>query len=198
MTISIYNTSWIWLILILKILILKTGLDSWTALNEASIWNFVIITTERKEILYSLQDFSTQSHTGEFLTTQIEHIINKIGSQKFAGIVSDNGPNITLARNTIQEKYKNILSIRCIAHCFNLISKDIINLSFARKLVLEANTIVTYFKRSHQANALLKEQIKELNIIGGDLKTYTITRWTTIYECISSITRLKICLEKVI
>jgi hypothetical protein len=75
----------------------------------------------------------------------------------------------------IEMKHRHILSLRCISHCFNLISKDIIKLPFAKKMVRFSNAIVTYFKRSHQANALLKQLMNNYNIIGGGLKTYIET-----------------------
>ncbi|CAG8751278.1 2704_t:CDS:2, partial [Gigaspora rosea] len=51
---------------------LSIGLDSWTAPNGLSIWNFVIMTPSRQEYLYELGNFSDQSHTAEFLANQIE------------------------------------------------------------------------------------------------------------------------------
>lgn len=144
-----------------------------------------------------MEDFSIQPHTGDFLASQIERIINQIGIPKFSGIVSDNGSNVALARRIIETKYKHILSLRCISHCFNLISKDIVKLPFAQKMIRYSNIIVSYFKRSHQANALLKQFINEYHIVGGSLKIYVETRWTSVYDCLSSISRLKGCLEEV-
>jgi hypothetical protein len=33
-----------------------------------------------------------------------------------------------LTRQTIHEKYPKILSLNCIAHCINLVSKDILSM----------------------------------------------------------------------
>ena len=82
----------------------------------------MIITSSREEYLYSLQDFSSDHHTTEFLTNKIDEIIQKIGSKKVGAIVSDNAANISAARKAITLKYPNIMNLRCIAHCFNLIS----------------------------------------------------------------------------
>ena len=123
-----------------------------------------------------MADFSIQPHTGDFLASQIERVINQIGIPKFSGVVSDNGSNVALARRTIETKYKHILSLRCISHCFNLISKDIVNLPFAQRMIRYSNLIITYFKKSYQANALLKQFIDEYYIIGGGLKIYIETR----------------------
>ncbi|PKY45354.1 hypothetical protein RhiirA4_459907 [Rhizophagus irregularis] len=94
---------------------------------------------------------------------------------------------LALARHLICSKYKNIINIRCIAYCYNLISKDILQYIFA-------NRIVQFFKKSH---IVLKEKIKQYEISGGGLKTYIETRWITVHKCIFSIIRLKNCLEEI-
>jgi hypothetical protein len=45
--------------------------------------------------------------------------------------------------------------------------------------------------------AKLNEMIKERNIEGGGLKTYCKTRWTTVYDSVASVLRLKLILEYV-
>ena len=65
-------------------------------------------------------------------------------------------------------------------------------------MIRYSNLIVSYFKRSHQANALLKQFINEYHIISGGLKIYVETRWTSVYDCVLSIIRLKRCLEEVL
>jgi Protein of unknown function (DUF 659) len=104
--------------------------------------------------LWCLKDLSSESHTGEFLAKTIEEIIDKIGPTSFSSIVSDSGANIRNARQIIAEKYKNILNVRCMAHAINLISKDICSTSFANRILTKCNTMVTYFKKSHQGGIL--------------------------------------------
>lgn len=173
------------------------GLDGWSAPDGSSIWNFVLLTPSRQEYLYELGNYSDQSHTAEFLANQIELVIDRIGNKKISAIISDNGANVASARRLICSKYKNIMNIRCMAHCYNLISKDIIQHTFAERMIQRANRIVQFFKKSYKAAALLKEKIKQHKISGGGLKTYIATRWTTVHECVSSIVRLKICLEEI-
>ena len=55
-----------------------------------------------------------------------EKVLKKIGPDKFAAIVTDNASNCALARSIISEKYPFIFNNRCIAHCVNLITKDIL------------------------------------------------------------------------
>lgn len=44
-------------------------------------------------------------------------------------------------------------------HAINLISKDICNIPFANQILTKCNTLVTYFKKSHQAG------INNLNLL---------------------------------
>ena len=164
---------------------------------------------------------SNESHTGLFLANEIEEIIKKIGPEKFSAIVTDAGANIQNARKIITEKYQNILNIRCIAHAINLISKDICNTSFANRILTRCNTIVTFFKKSHQGGKVsinipllyyiinsffyiklligsaLNKEAKNFQVNGGSLKRWVNTRWHTMFDCVDSIRRHKEVLEKV-
>ena len=60
------------------------------------------------------------------MASKIQEVINEVGQEKFAAIVSDNASAIAAARQKISESYPHIINIRCIAHFVNLISKDIL------------------------------------------------------------------------
>ena len=151
----------------------------------------MIITPSHKEYLYSLQNFSSDHHTAEFLTKQINEIIMKIGPNKISAIVSDNATNIAAARSEISSKYPTIMNLKCIAHCFNFISQDIIKIPFAERLLRRCSIVVSFFKASHIAGSLLRDAIEEKKIQGGTLKTYVKTRWSTTYDCVNSVLRCK-------
>jgi len=124
-------------------------------------------------------------------------VINKVGMNKFVAIVSDNAANVAGARKIINNNHPSILNIRCIAHCINLISCDIIKINQVKSLVKKANILTRFFKNSTLAKTWLKEAIEEKHLSGGGLKMYVETRWTTVYECTSSIYRLKEALQQV-
>lgn len=172
-------------------------MDGWTGPRRNSIWAFILITSSRKEYLLKLEDLSSEHHTSKYLFTVIDEVISRVGVDKFVAIVSDNASNISGARQLISKKYPSILNMRCIAHCINLISSDIAKINQVNSLVRYANIITRFFKSSAIGAALLKEAIEIKNIQGGGLKTYVETRWTTIYECTSSIWRLKDALQHV-
>lgn len=152
------------------------ALDGWTSPSGKSLWNFVIHLGNGRDILWKISDFSSESHTGEFLAQQIQKILEDIGIQKFVGIVTDAGSNVHSARNLISTRFPHVLNIRCIAHSLNLITKDLIKHSFAKKIIQWCTVIVTYFKKSHKSLDLLEAKISEKQIAGGGLKTYLDTR----------------------
>jgi hypothetical protein len=127
------------------------ALDGWSSPNHRSIWNFTILTPYRKEYIFQLSDLSEDSHTGEYIAEKIEAIINRIGVSKISAIVSDNGSNVRKAREIIEKKYSNIRNIRCISHCINLMSCDVIQHQFADKLLKKVNTLATFFRNNARA-----------------------------------------------
>ena len=123
------------------------ALDGWSSPNHRSIWNFTILTPQRKEYIFQLSDLSEDSHTGEFIAEKIEAIITRIGVPKISAIVSDNGSNVRKAREIIENKYPNIRNIRCIAHCINLMSCDVVQHQFADKLLRKVNNLANFFRK---------------------------------------------------
>ena len=69
-------------------------------------------------------------HTAQLLAEEIEKVLKKIGPDRFAAIVTDNASNCTAARKIISEKYPFIFDNRYIAHCVNLITKDILGMIY--------------------------------------------------------------------
>ncbi|RHZ70422.1 hypothetical protein Glove_271g90 [Diversispora epigaea] len=177
---------------------LTLGLDGWTSPAGQSLYIFLIMTSDGKEYIHSLKNFSKNSHTGEFLKNEIIKVIEEVGAEKFCSIVSDHASNVVLTKNLVSTKYPHIFPIRCIAHHINLLSSDIIKLNWATNIITCCKKIVTFFKQSHAGGAILQQEIVENMIKGGGLKKYVITRWTTAYDCTDSIIRCKNALKQIL
>ena len=93
-----------------------------------------------------LKDLSSERYTSQYLFTVIEKIIIKVEIEKFVAIISDNAANVVGAYQIISQNYPSILNIRCIAHCINLISSDIVKINQVKILVKYANIITKFFK----------------------------------------------------
>jgi hypothetical protein len=166
------------------------GFDGWTSPLGQSLYAFVIITPDRKEIIYSIKDLSANSHTANFLADQLNEVITNVGAENFAAIVSDHASACAAAKRIISTCHKHILPIRCIAHHVNLVSTDICKTLFAKDVILKCQKIVRFFKQSHQAGEELRSKILN-EIKGGGVKTYVVTRWSTAWDCTNSILRLE-------
>ncbi|GET56736.1 ribonuclease H-like domain-containing protein [Rhizophagus irregularis DAOM 181602=DAOM 197198] len=46
---------------------LTLTLDRWSSSNYRSIWNFTILTPNRKEYIFQFSDLFSDSHTGEYI-----------------------------------------------------------------------------------------------------------------------------------
>ncbi|CAB4391498.1 unnamed protein product [Rhizophagus irregularis] len=65
-------------------------------------------------------------------------------------------------------------------------------------MISNCNQITLFFKCSHIVGKLLTNAITTLQIVGGGLKIYCETRWTSIYKAVSSMSRLRMALEHVL
>ncbi|GBC01879.1 hypothetical protein RclHR1_43670001 [Rhizophagus clarus] len=84
-----------------------------------------------------------------------------------------------------------------MAHCINLIIKDVCKHTFVADTVRKVGVIHQYFTMSHAPCQFLKDAIKILQIKGRGLKSHTKTRWSTMWDCINSIVRLEFAFARV-
>ncbi|GET54650.1 ribonuclease H-like domain-containing protein [Rhizophagus irregularis DAOM 181602=DAOM 197198] len=62
--------------------------DGWTSGTHRSIWNFIVMTPSHKEYLYQLSDLSENSHTAEYLVTDLH---SHQANAKLAQIIKEKG-----------------------------------------------------------------------------------------------------------
>ena len=77
-------------------------MDGWTNPQDASMYNFLITTSDHKEFLFALQDLSDVSHTAELLFDKIEDVLLRIDPEKFARVIFDNTSVIAVVVNFSQ------------------------------------------------------------------------------------------------
>ncbi|CAG8854883.1 41778_t:CDS:1, partial [Gigaspora margarita] len=145
-------------------------LDGWTSPTMESIYNYIITTDTRKEYLVGLKNYSSYSQMGEFLANEISTIIERLGSDKFAAVVTDAASNCNLARQKTQEMYPHIWNVRCAAHAINLIAADLVKLDKLKKLIANCGKINNFFNSSHSSHSLLIKGFTNMKIKDGGLK----------------------------
>src|SRR3989337_1807409 len=80
--------------------------DGWTNSRCEPIINFMVTTP--KPIFWKAIETKEKRHTGTFIAQQFDIVINEIGANKVAAILTDNASNMKAAHNILKEKYPNI------------------------------------------------------------------------------------------
>lgn len=80
--------------------------DGWTNLRCEPIINFMVTTP--KPVFWKAIETKEKRHTGTFIAQQFDTVINEIGTNKVAAILTDNASNMKAAHNILKEKYPNI------------------------------------------------------------------------------------------
>ena len=166
-------------------------MDGWSSKRNESLYNFIISTPSRKEYLVALNDYSASSHTGEFLANEISTIIEKIGSDKFAAIVTDAASACRVAREKTEKMYPHIWDIRCAAHSINLIAADLVKLDVIKQHINDCGKITKFFNHSHQAGSILRQGLTQMQIKSEGLQTWIKTRWGSLYITTDFILRTR-------
>jgi Protein of unknown function (DUF 659) len=121
------------------------------------------------------------------MANEISTILENIGINKFAAVVTDSGSNLRVARGLINEMYPHILNIRCAVHASNLIALDVCEINSIKPIISNCSMILNFFKSSHIANGYYHQQLKAMNIKGAELKSYTKTKCGSFYMTLNSI-----------
>jgi hypothetical protein len=110
---------------------LTLNLDGWTDQCGRSLYEFNVITENRKAIVLSLIDVSAHSHTAPFIVDRLDDVLQRASTKcnienKIRAIVTDNPNTMIKMRELFISKPKNrhILSFRCFAHAINLIAGE--------------------------------------------------------------------------
>ncbi|GES81225.1 ribonuclease H-like domain-containing protein [Rhizophagus clarus] len=130
--------------------------------------------------------------------TLLESETSRVNIRIMNELSADN--NFTIGEhlsNVIEEVINKVGAKKFVA----IVSDNGSNVAAAHEvkyIVRCANILTKYFKNSTFGSSWLNEAIKSKNIEGGGLKTYVETRWTTVYECVHSVWRLKDALQHVL
>lgn len=80
--------------------------DGWTNSRCEPIINFMVTTP--KPVFWKAMETKEKRHTGAFIAEQFDIIINEVGVDKVAAVLTDNASNMKAAHNILKVKYPNI------------------------------------------------------------------------------------------
>jgi len=154
--------------------------DGWSNVRGDSIINFVFTTP--RPIFYKSINATGESHTGEFIGAELCKVIEEIGPEKVAAVVTDNAANMKSAWQYVQQKYPHIFCVGCVAHGMHLLCKDLITkIKWIQEVCEKSETIVNYFCKHYRTKHELEEQQQRRYGRVIALKKYCPTRWGTIH-----------------
>lgn len=166
--------------------------DGWSNIRNEGIINFIICTP--KPYFISSVETVHFNHTSDYITEQIEKVINKYDNRKFIAIITDNAANMLKARKSIEDKFPHIVSLNCIAHSLHLIISDLLKCNSVSTFITEVVDIVKAIKKSQILNAHF-DSIRQINLCSKTLTLPVKTRWGSNLFCLTSMKVCKMSLQ---
>ena len=124
--------------------------DGWNNIRNEPIINLVV--SQPKPIFSKSCLTDQQSHTGEYIATEILKVIEELESEcgkMVFGVVTDNTSNMKKAWRLKKENYPTIICYGCAAHGRNLIFCDMIKLETCKNIMKRAKCVIKEFKHKH-------------------------------------------------
>lgn len=164
--------------------VLHLQCDGWSNVRNEPILNFII--TQPKPFFVDSIATKKNRHTGDYLGTQIESMIEKYGSEKFYSVIGDNARNMQAGLKKGTAKFPHIETSGCIPHALHNSCKDILKTSSAGKVFGQAKFIINKIKKSHRLNSVFMEKQAEKKIQVA-LKLPPETRWGYSLQALQSL-----------
>ena len=129
-----------------------------------------------------------ERHTGPNIAAWIEQAVERfeIPTSIIVAVVHNNGSNVVLAANILQEK-NGWVSVRCAGHTLQLVINHALKNPQISKALGAARCIVEHFKRSELAASNLKMKQKQMGAPEHKLVQDVSTRWNSTYHMISRL-----------
>lgn len=129
-----------------------------------------------------------ERHTGPNIAAWVEQAVERfeIPTSKIVAVVHDNGSNVVLAANILQEK-NGWVSVRCAGHTLQLVINHALKNPQISKALGASRSLVEHFKRSELAASDLKLKQKQMGTPEHKLVQDVSTRWNSTYHMISRL-----------
>lgn len=105
---------------------------------------------------------------------------------KIVAVISDSAAVMKLSKTIFRQTYPAVVSVPCVLHILNLISKDAINSDSMEPIFKGVCSVSTFFRRSHVWSKKLKSLATAANV-PCSIKSYSQTRWFSFVEMYKSV-----------
>ncbi|XP_031374103.1 uncharacterized protein LOC116188771 [Punica granatum] len=151
-------------------------LDGWTDKKKRSICNF-LVNSPKGTIFLTSNDTSDISKTAVKVFEMIDDIVEQVGEENVVQIVTDNAVNYNAACEMLMEKRNKLFWTSCVAHCIDLMLKDLEKkIKVHELMIMKGRKITTFIYSRTLLITMLKYFTK-----GKDLIKPAMTRFATAY-----------------
>lgn len=171
--------------------------DGWTNVRGDHIVNFCVKSPGAKPFFHSSIDTSGIPQNAQAVADEILKVIEKLGSEKFCCLVTDNAPVMKAAWRIIEQKFPHITAMGCAAHALNLLIKDTLDTSENTKLIKEAEKIIKFSNNHHIVKSKYEELRKTANI-PHTLTMAVATRWFSRFTSLRDLSASKYVLIQLV
>jgi hypothetical protein len=122
------------------------AIDGWKNIRSLSVVN--IMTCVPESIFYKSIEVYGESVDNKLIQREVEKVMQTIGENKIAAIITDNGSPMIAAQNELKKIYKHLIGIRCSAHVLNLLIEDSCKLKTIHDHIIITKSIIKEITRS--------------------------------------------------
>jgi len=113
----------------------------------------------------------------------------QVGAANVVLVVTDNAASCKAAGKLLEDKYPHIMWVGCLAHCLDLLIKDICKLGWAEATISLGKTIVKFLKRHDKTKHLFSIHSTLQLLQPGD------TRFATAITMLERVIKVKEALQ---
>ncbi|KAI0503611.1 hypothetical protein KFK09_014545 [Dendrobium nobile] len=147
--------------------------DGWSDMKSWSLINILINNPYGTVFLRSVKA-SDEVKNAEFIFNLLDGVVEEIGEQLVAQVVTDNASAYKAAGQMLMEKRKHLYWTPCAAHCIDLILEELGELSQHKSALFRAKKI-TKFIYNHSWVLALMRKFSKKEIIRPATTRYLLT-----------------------
>nr|GEV15144.1 hypothetical protein [Tanacetum cinerariifolium] len=122
--------------------------DGWRDIRKRHLINFMVYCSSGISFIKSV-DASSIERNAENLCNLFSEIVEMVGVKNVVQMVTDNGANYKAVGILLSERYRIVTGSSCVAHCLNLVLKDVSELDNVKEITTLAS-MVTAFIYNHK------------------------------------------------
>lgn len=125
----------------------------------------VVLTSASGNVFLNAHDTSGKPKKAKFIADLLADHLEALGPDHCVLVVTDNAANCKKAGQLIEERYPHITWTGCLAHCMDLMLKDIGQLGWVAPLITDVKQVFTFIRKHSQPLALYRKHNPNLALI---------------------------------